>query len=86
MLTHLPWPFILQNIGSRELATNGDIIMGAVSSDTLRYFVGRIACLQVFDTALSQDKIVDLMNCTLGTYMWAFIAWRKIQNSLLKLY
>lgn len=46
----------------RELATNGRIRVGAVTGDD-RYFFGKIACLQIFSSSLSQEQIAVSENC-----------------------
>ncbi|XP_032221892.2 uncharacterized protein LOC116604106 [Nematostella vectensis] len=50
--------------GKQELGTNREIRMGAVVHDP-RYFRGYITCLQIYDQALSQEEIKQVMHaCT----------------------
>lgn len=46
----------------RELATEGNIRLGAYPGDT-RYFAGRMACLRVWNSALNDEAIVKEKKC-----------------------
>ena len=49
-------------VGIRELETNGDIRIGAVTGDA-RYFFGRIACLRIFSSSLSTEVVAASEDC-----------------------
>ena len=46
----------VQNIGTHELHTSGDVRMGFMTADN-RNFKGRISCMQVYDKALTEREV-----------------------------
>ena len=51
-----------RNIGQIDLATQYPIRVGSRDGDD-RYFQGKIACIQVYDKALTEQQIGDLRRC-----------------------
>ncbi|XP_047144351.1 uncharacterized protein LOC100203426 isoform X9 [Hydra vulgaris] len=51
-----------RNIGQVDLLTNAPIRLGAREGDD-RFFKGKIACIQIYDRALSADQIGEVKHC-----------------------
>lgn len=49
-------------VGQREIATNGNIRIGAVSGIST-YYKGKMACLKVFSKALTDQEVTDDASC-----------------------
>ena len=54
-----------KNIGQRSLATQGVLNVGGVGQDDRRY-VGEMACLQIYDKALTDAEIEENAACPVG--------------------
>ena len=59
------------DVGQREIATQGTAYVGAAGNG-LNHFTGDIACVQIFNKALTPEEIVDNDECPIGNILLSY--------------
>ena len=54
-----------KHVGKRHLATDGKIRVGPIAGENA-YYSGRVACLRIFDRALSAEEVALSEDCPVG--------------------